>query len=90
MKPYSEETAKLIDSEVKRIIDAAYVKTRNLLIDKRDKLEALTQRLLEKEVLDKKEIEEILGIKPVTDINGQNGSSKKLAESNIQTENLPA
>ncbi len=69
MKPYSEETAKSIDSEVKFIIDAAYLKTKNLLIEKRDRLEALTQRLLVKEVLDKKEIEEILGEK----ISGGNG-----------------
>jgi hypothetical protein len=49
-----------------------------LLLEKRDKLEALTQRLLEKEVLDKKEIEEILGSKPLLEVNGngQNGSSK--------------
>ncbi len=88
MKPYSEETAKLIDGEVKRIIDSAYAKTKNLLIEKRTKLEALTQRLLEKEVLDKKEIEEILGIKPVTEDNGQNGS-KKHQETDIQADKVP-
>lgn len=88
MKPYSEETAKLIDAEVKRIIDSAYAKTKNLLIEKRNKLEALTQRLLEKEVLDKKEIEEILGIKPVTEDNGQNGS-KKHEETDIQADKVP-
>ncbi|HNF87578.1 MAG TPA: ATP-dependent zinc metalloprotease FtsH, partial [bacterium] len=65
MKPYSEETAKLIDAEVKSIVDMAYEKTKQLLIDRREELEALTQRLLEKEVLDKKQIEEILGEKPV-------------------------
>ncbi|HND77310.1 MAG TPA: ATP-dependent zinc metalloprotease FtsH, partial [bacterium] len=56
MKPYSEETAKLIDAEVKSIVDMAYEKTKQLLIDRREELEALTQRLLEKEVLDKKQI----------------------------------
>ena len=94
VKPYSEETAKLIDSEVKGIIDAAYQKTRNLLIEKRDKLEALTQRLLEKEVLDKNEIEDILGAKnPLnSNGNGQNGVSKDSnarsfeAEINVATE----
>ncbi|HNH30893.1 MAG TPA: ATP-dependent zinc metalloprotease FtsH, partial [bacterium] len=65
MKPYSEETAKLIDAEVKSIVDMAYEKTKQLLIDRREELEALTQRLLEKEVLDKKQIEEILGEKPL-------------------------
>jgi cell division protease FtsH len=70
MKPYSEDTARIIDAEVKRIVDAAYEMTRQLLTEKRDKLEALTQKLLEKEVLDKKQIEEILGEKPTVENNG--------------------
>ncbi len=65
VKPYSDNTAKMIDDEVKAIIDEAYERTKNLLIEKRDKLEALTTRLMEKEVLDKNEIEEILGMKIV-------------------------
>ncbi|NUM81892.1 AAA family ATPase, partial [bacterium] len=67
MKPYSEDTARVIDAEVKRIIDDAYQKTKNLLNEKRDKLEELAKQLLAKEVLDKKAIEEILGEKPVSD-----------------------
>lgn len=74
MKPYSEDTARLIDAEVKAIVDEAYRRTKELLIEKRDKLEALTQKLLEKEVLDKKQIESILGEKASPE-NG-NGSSK--------------
>lgn len=79
MKPYSEETAKLIDSEVKSIVDMAYEKTKQLLIDRREELEALTQRLLEKEVLDKKQIEEILGEKPVPENNGHVPKEKTIA-----------
>jgi len=65
LKPYSEETAKLIDAEVKAIIDEAYAKTRQLLTEKRDQLELLARQLLEKEVLDKKAIEELLGEKEI-------------------------
>lgn len=65
LKPYSEETAKLIDAEVKTIIDEAYAKTRQLLTEKRDQLELLARQLLEKEVLDKKAIEELLGEKEI-------------------------
>ncbi|HNM15894.1 MAG TPA: AAA family ATPase, partial [bacterium] len=79
MKPYSEETAKLIDAEVKSIVDMAYEKTKQLLIDRREELEALTQRLLEKEVLDKKQIEEILGEKPVPENNGHVPKEKTIA-----------
>ncbi|MBX7150264.1 ATP-dependent zinc metalloprotease FtsH [bacterium] len=67
MKSYSEDTARLIDAEVKRIIDEAYQKTKDLLNEKRNKLEELAKQLLAKEVLDKKAIEEILGEKPVSD-----------------------
>ncbi|HMV26234.1 MAG TPA: ATP-dependent zinc metalloprotease FtsH [bacterium] len=79
MKPYSEETAKLIDAEVKSIVDMAYEKTKQLLIDRREELEALTQRLLEKEVLDKKQIEEILGEKPLPENNGHVPKEKTIA-----------
>ena len=47
-KPYSEELAKAIDEEVRSIIDAAYIRTRNLLTDKRSQLESVAQELLRK------------------------------------------
>jgi len=59
-KPYSEETAKLIDEEVKRIIDESYRKALEVLTAHKDKLDKLANRLLEKEVIDRKELEEIL------------------------------
>jgi cell division protease FtsH len=60
-KPYSEETARLIDEEVKKIIDESYKKAIQVLTEHRDKLDKLANRLLEKEVIDRKELEEILG-----------------------------
>jgi cell division protease FtsH len=63
LKPYSEETAKMIDTEIKSIIDLAYTNTKHLLTEKREQLELLAQQLLAKEVLDKKAIEELLGEK---------------------------
>ncbi len=79
-RAYSEDTARIIDAEIKFIIDHAYDRTKNLLNQKRDKLEELAQRLLEKEVLDKKTIESILGEKPVRD-NGVNVETHAAAES---------
>jgi len=61
-KNYSEETARLIDEEVKKIIDTAYTKAKNLLLENKDKLTLLANTLLEKEVLDGEEVKKLLGI----------------------------
>lgn len=61
-KDYSEQTAVLIDKEVKRIIDEAYSSAKQLLLENKDKLQKLSHVLLEKEVLSSKEIEKLLGI----------------------------
>ena len=63
-KPYSDETAHLIDLEVKRMIEDVRERARTLLVEKRDMLEALAQALLEKEVLGPKDLVEILGERP--------------------------
>jgi len=59
---YSEETARLIDSEIKRIIDEAYAKAKEELTRHGDKLKLLAAVLLEKEVLDAEEVRKIVGI----------------------------
>jgi cell division protease FtsH len=59
---YSEQTAKLIDDEVRKIIDAAYTQAKELLQQKVDKLTLLANTLLEKEVLDGQETKQLLGI----------------------------
>ena len=63
-KPYSEKTSELIDLEVRKIIADAYLRTKQLLTDKRDGLEKLAQKLLEKEILFQADLEEILGKRP--------------------------
>ncbi|MBE7510195.1 MAG: ATP-dependent zinc metalloprotease FtsH [Bacteroidia bacterium] len=60
-KPYSEKTAEIIDEEVKKLIDAAYERTKALLRENKDKLDKLANRLLEKEVIFKEDLEEIFG-----------------------------
>ena len=54
---YSEEIAFEIDKEIRRIIDECYARARDTLEEHRDKLEMLSQALLEREVLDRKEVE---------------------------------
>ena len=60
-KPYSEETAREIDQEVKRIVDATEARVRNLLTQGNGHLQAIAQRLLEKEVLEGEELRQLLG-----------------------------
>ena len=58
---YSEDTAKLIDSEIKSIIDTCYGQARDLLQQNKDKLILVATALREKEVLDGEEVKKILG-----------------------------
>ncbi|MFN3271070.1 MAG: ATP-dependent zinc metalloprotease FtsH [Cloacibacterium caeni] len=60
-KPYSEETAKKIDVEIKDIIENQYKRAVTILQENRDKLDALAQKLLEKEVIFREDLEEIFG-----------------------------
>jgi len=56
----SEHLERLIDEEVKEIIDKCYRETKEMLIEKRELLDKMANTLLEKEVLEKEEIEAIL------------------------------
>ena len=60
---YSERVASLIDAEVQRIIREAHAEVKKILTEKRDKLEKLARTLLEKEVVEREELLEILGMK---------------------------
>ncbi|XP_051830690.1 AFG3-like protein 1 isoform X1 [Antechinus flavipes] len=63
-KPYSEATAQLIDEEVRHLINSAYSRTLELLTQCRDQVEKVGKRLLEKEVLEKADMIELLGPRP--------------------------
>jgi len=63
-KPYSEKTSELIDSEVRNQINAVYARTKQLLLDKKEGLVKLAEKLLEKEILFQSDLEEILGKRP--------------------------
>jgi cell division protease FtsH len=59
-KPYSEDTARIIDEEVSKLIEAQYQRAVTLLSENKDKLTTLADKLLEKEVIFKENLEEIL------------------------------
>ncbi len=63
-KPYSDATAQLIDEEVKKLIEEAYTRTKNLLIEKREELERIAKQLLEKEILYQSDLVDLIGKRP--------------------------
>lgn len=63
-KPYSEQTAVLIDKEISEIIETQYQRAIKLLEDNKDKLIELAEVLLEKEVIFKDNLEKIFGSRP--------------------------
>ncbi|OQP63867.1 peptidase M41 [Niastella vici] len=60
-KPYSEETGKLIDEEVRKLVDNAYQQTKSLLLQNKQYLIKVAELLLQKEVIFKEDLENILG-----------------------------
>lgn len=63
-KPYSDQTAELIDEEVRTLIAEVYERTKQLLLDNQEGLIKIAEKLLEKEILFQTDLEEILGKRP--------------------------
>jgi len=63
-REYSEDTAKQIDEEVKKIVDETYLRVKEILTAKKDKMEVLARLLLEKEVVEEADLKRILELIP--------------------------
>jgi AFG3 family protein len=63
-KPYSEETAKIIDQEVRKLIDDGYARTKQLLTEKKEQVRIVAEALLEREVLFQSDVEALIGKRP--------------------------
>ncbi len=63
-KPYSEKTAQTIDEEVSKMIEEAYVRAKDILNKNKHLLTLLAEKLLEKEVIFKEDLETIFGKRP--------------------------
>lgn len=63
-KPYSEKTAEIIDQEVKEIIESAYERAKKVITENREKVEQLSNLLLEREVIFREDLEHIFGKRP--------------------------
>src|SRR5678809_370198 len=70
---YAEDTAPLIDAEVKRIMTEAHTRATTILTDKRDMLETVTRKLLEQEVMEGATLRSILGVPPDAVTHGSEG-----------------
>lgn len=66
-KPFSEHTASMIDEEVRKLLEEQYKRCVSLLKARRQELEILAQELLDKEVLQKADVERLLGPRPYKD-----------------------
>ncbi|KAF9101128.1 AAA ATPase afg3 [Mortierella sp. AM989] len=66
-KPYSEKTGQLIDNQVRSIIGQAFRRTTDLLTEKRADVEKVAKLLMEKEVLNRSDMERLLGKRPFQD-----------------------
>ena len=66
-KPYSDVTARTMDEEVSKLVEAAYQRALHLLTENREKLEELAQLRLDKEVIFKEDLERVLGVRPYID-----------------------
>jgi cell division protease FtsH len=63
-KPYSEETGKMIDQEVRKLVEDAYERTKELLTKHKKEVEILAKELLKTEVLFKSDVEALIGKRP--------------------------
>ncbi|UBM60244.1 ATP-dependent zinc metalloprotease FtsH [Marinilongibacter aquaticus] len=63
-KPYSDDTARKIDAEVKKLVDQAYLRTKELLMTRREELNKLAQELLSKEILYQSDLVDLIGQRP--------------------------
>ncbi len=93
-KPFSEETGKLIDEEVRKLIQQAYERTIQLLTEKKKEVEILAKELLDKEVLHKSDVEELIGKRPFVEklheIQGPDDvpAVAEVAETTVPTEDV--
>ena len=83
-KPYSDSTAEKIDFEVRKIVENAYERTKNLLINKKEQLEKIAKKLLEKEILFQNDIELLIGKRPFKNPTNYQSFTKEKDENKIE------
>jgi len=87
-KPYSDDTARLIDEEVRKLIDSQYLRAQELLKKYREELRILANQLLDKEVLLKSDVEKLIGLRPFPEPKKHLSPKEAEAELEEKTEEL--
>ncbi|MBR4380108.1 MAG: ATP-dependent zinc metalloprotease FtsH [Bacteroidaceae bacterium] len=85
-KPYSEHTAELIDTEVKRMVNEQYERAKRILKENKEKHNQLAQRLVEREVIFAEDVEEIFGPRPWASRSEEIFSANKISNELKQAE----
>ncbi|MFT4771198.1 MAG: ATP-dependent metalloprotease FtsH [Cryomorphaceae bacterium] len=90
-KPYSDKTAELMDTEVKKIVEKQYARAKELLTNNKDKLTQLADQLLEKEVIFKEDLVKIFGKRPFEkdELLNTEEDKKKEKSTDLETETDP-
>ena len=83
-KPYSDSTAEKIDFEVRKIVENAYERTKNLLINKKEQLKKIAKKLLEKEILFQNDIEILIGKRPFKNLTNYQSFTKEKDKNKIE------
>lgn len=84
-RPYSEETASMIDNEARIIIEHQYNRAKNLLKERRKELEIIANELINKEVLHRDDVERLIGKRPFDDVPGDDGEKAKSENNGVDT-----
>ncbi len=92
-RPYSEETAGMIDDEVRNLVNTQFERAKALLRERRAELVLLAERLLEKEVLLKSDVERLIGLRPYTvpeahKVHHSNGTHPEITATNDPPEKV--
>jgi cell division protease FtsH len=87
---HSEETSRQIDVEVRRIIDEAYARAKEILSQNRDKLETLAQALLKYEMISGDEVRMLLRGEKIDEIKEREAADERAREDRIRADEKPA
>ena len=87
-KPFSEQTAQVIDEEIHKLIEDAYVRAKQILLEHKEGLQQLAELLLEREVIFREDVESIFGKRPWPDkhVLEEKATDEKQAESETTTD----
>lgn len=88
-KPYSDDTARIIDEEVSKLVEEQYKRALNLLEQNKEKLTKLANKLLESEVIFKEDLIAIFGERPWDSKETTNAIKENIMESSTSTVKIP-